>query len=334
MSAEKDKPWKRLDYIQRKALKHVQYRKLGLIKSVKTPWAKLNEATAGGFEWNSIITIAGRSGSGKTTILNEFTRKVFKNNPQEEICVLDFQFEMTHEATGIREFTQVTGHSYKELLSAERPLDDVSINKISTFVNNQAVRDIYQVDSAQTVQGIKHLVEEFFKEHPNKRVIVTIDHSYLIRSAASEKDKFETLYNLGEMMTELKKKLNIMWIVLTQMNRSIESDVRTVPGTTGNYPTSSDVFGADALLQHSDILMIISVPSLLNIPVYGPKKIPVTPDLLILHLLKVRNGEPCMIFFEKRFEQSHMVEKKIQLDGSVSPSGAPRAIPTPGQLTS
>lgn len=326
MSVQKDKLWCRLDEVHRKALNYVRLRQNGTIKSVKTPWPSVNKITPNGFEWNTIITIAGRSGSGKTTILNEFTRKAFDLNPTENMAVLDFQFEMTQEATGIREFTSITGTPYRDMLSADRPLDDATLSKITNHVTSQTTRDIYQVDIALSVNGIKRTVEDFCKDHPTKKVIVTMDHSLLIQNSDGEKDKFDMLYKLGEMMTELKKRLPVMFIVLTQMNRSIEEDARKKPGSTGNYPTSADVFGADALLQHSDVLIAISVPSLMHIHVYGPLRHEIKSDTLILHFLKMRNGEPSMVFFRKEFEKQRLIEipEPVRITG---PNGGGAPIP-------
>ena len=66
----------RLQYtsIKKAAFDAVQYiddRRKGLIKSLKTPWSKYNHVSMDGIEWNTIHTIAGMSGSGKTAIINQ-----------------------------------------------------------------------------------------------------------------------------------------------------------------------------------------------------------------------------------------------------------------------
>ncbi len=50
------------------ALTYMQKRKSGEIKSIKTPWSKVNLTTMDGLEWNNIIVIGGRPGSGKTML--------------------------------------------------------------------------------------------------------------------------------------------------------------------------------------------------------------------------------------------------------------------------
>ena len=74
--------------------------------------------------------------------------------------------------------------------------------------------------------------------------------------------------------------------------------------TIGNFVKDSDVFGADALLQFTDILIGINRPAKYGLPFYGPDKIPVDLDTLAVHFLKVRNGEPCLTLFKADFAKS------------------------------
>ena len=52
-----------------------------------------------------------------------------------------------------------------------------------------------------------------------------------------------------------------------------------------------DIFGADALYQYGDVIMVSHRPEMLNIRNYGPEKMP-TKDLIYWHFLKVRDGAP------------------------------------------
>ena len=45
-------------------LRYMKGRREGSIKSLKTPWTRMNVASMDGLEWGSITTIAGMSGSG------------------------------------------------------------------------------------------------------------------------------------------------------------------------------------------------------------------------------------------------------------------------------
>ena len=97
------------------ALKYMFRRSTGEEKSIYTPWPKFNDATTDGLEWNTLTVIGGRPGSGKTLIKDQIIRESFMLNPNDEFRVLEFQFEMVGRTSAIREFSSITGKTYKEL---------------------------------------------------------------------------------------------------------------------------------------------------------------------------------------------------------------------------
>ena len=74
---------------------YILNRKSGKIKSLKTRWNKFNRLTMGGIEPNVIITIAGISGSGKSSFANSLETDLFDLNPDVEFVVLSFNFEIS-----------------------------------------------------------------------------------------------------------------------------------------------------------------------------------------------------------------------------------------------
>jgi uncharacterized phage-like protein YoqJ len=141
------------------------------------------------------------------------------------------------------------------------------------------------------------------------KTIVTLDHSILLKKDAHESSKMDTIYNLGEAVTDLKRKYPIIFIVLSQLNRDVERLDRQEDGKYGNYILSSDFFGADALLQHADMQVGINRPGNQNIKFYGPDRYIIEDkDILVLHFLKCRNGDTRMSFFRANFEAMSIQE--------------------------
>ena len=95
------------------ALKYMYARSTGEEKSIYTPWPKFNDAATDGLEWNTLTVIGGRPGSGKTLIKDQIIRESFMLNPNDEFRVLEFQFEMVGRTSAIREFSSITGKTYK-----------------------------------------------------------------------------------------------------------------------------------------------------------------------------------------------------------------------------
>lgn len=299
---QESKPWLHISDAYNKGLSYIQGRKDGTIKSILTPWDSFNQAGMNGLEWNTITVIAGRPGSGKTLISDQITREAFPLNPDQDFAILDCEWEMLPRTMAIREMSAALNKTMRELNSATIPLADQDFQAALSYCASKSGLPIYLIESPRTVAQFERLVESFCDQHPNKKVIVRIDHSVLFKKDASEQDKFDTLHNLGEALTRMKKKLPVMFIVLSQLNRNPELPERLKEGTHGNYLLDSDLYGADALLQHTDTLVMINRPAKYNLRVYGPELFEVYPSLLAFHFNKVRNGDPRLIFFEAQFE--------------------------------
>lgn len=289
------------------ALDYMQKRKVGDIKSIRTPWARMNQVTMDGFEWNNIIVIGGRPGSGKTMLTNLITREAFKLNPDQHFGVLDFQFEMIARTIAMRELSGAMKKSMKQLASCGEELSNDDLDSAVLYTKEHGNRNIWTIDKPMTVKEIEAKIEECIAKF-NMPFIVTLDHSVLVSKSSSEKDQFDTLHNLAKMMTRLKKH-PVMFIVLTQLNREVESIDRQKPGTYGNYIFDSDIYGGDALLQHADIVLGINRPSKYNLRVYGPEKYQVSPKHIVVHYLKNRNGQAGQFsFFEEDFQHMKLYE--------------------------
>jgi replicative DNA helicase len=311
------KPWKgqKDGFVQ--ALQYMKGRKDGVIKSIKTPWAKFNDAGTDGIEWNTLTVIAGRSGAGKTLVKDNIINQAFVLNKGESFRVLEFQFEMMARVTALREFSSVVGKSYKYLCSAGSPLADTDLQACYDYAKERVRYPIDVVEKPRTVSEIKTIIEMYMEEHASviedvktyTNTIVTLDHSYLVKQATYEKDKHEMLYNLGEMLTEVKRKYPISFIILSQLNRNIDSPERNEDGRAGNYILTSDLMGADALLQHADILVGINRPGYFKIRYYGPDRYIIdNENIMVMHFLKCRNGDTRMSFFKCEFEKMSLLE--------------------------
>jgi len=146
------------------------------------------------------------------------------------------------------------------------------------------------------VNGIEKTVTQY------KNVIITLDHSLLVK-----KEKGQTvndmLFELGEAITELKRLYPIAWVILSQLNRSIDHPDRNEDGKYGNYILDSDIFGADALLQHADTVIGLNRPAKQKIRFYGPERYIIESlRTLVMHFVKCRNGEGGLAFFDAAFE--------------------------------
>lgn len=295
------------------ALHYIKGKQQGLIPSYKTPWPKFNSATLNGLEFNTITVIGARPASGKTLMVDQIVREGFKLNPGLNIRVLQFQLEMFGRTTKLREFSSVTKETYRYLCSAEDEdivVSDDVIKKCHEYAKQASKYPIDIIDESVTVAQFRSEIMEYMKKYAVTRdgklhyqnTIVTLDHSVLIKKGENEASKQETLANLGEVCTELKKKYPIAFILLTQLNRDTDRPERNENGKYGNFILESDIYGGDGLVQHADLVVGINRPAKRFISYYGPDRYIIEDDnTLVFHWIKSRNGEVGMSFFKAEF---------------------------------
>jgi replicative DNA helicase len=309
----KFKPWKSQKAGFTESLHYLKGRQQGVLKSYRTPWPKFNDAGTDGLEWHSTIVIGGRPGAGKTLIKDQIIREGFKLNLGENFRVLEFQLEMLARTSAIREYASVLSKSYKYLCSAEGKLSDEDLKICYDHAKERVKYPIDVVEEPCTVNEFKEIIHNYMEEHivngVHTKTVITLDHSLLLKKAPFEKDKNDMLNNLGEALTYLKRQYPIIFIVLSQLNRNIDNPDRNEDGKYGNYILESDIFGADALLQHADMLIGLNRPGKQKIKYYGPDRYIIEDDkVLVLHFLKCRNGDVRMSFFKAEFYRMTIVE--------------------------
>ena len=286
-----------LEEAARKELRYIKGRMDNQIKSLKTPWKKFDKAGMNGIEWGSIITIAGMSGSGKTAILNELESGLFQLNPHENFAVLSFNFEMVARRLVGRKISKKLQMTTTQIYNAdvEQPDKNIKQNTYQRAVDYaKSIKGmpLWYVDIPGTVQEIKNTIEYFamgMENNIDRGILVTLDHSILVKKFG-EQNQMQTLYELAAMFNELKKKIKASFVIVSQLNRGIEA-VERIQNKNLHYPQKSDVFGADALYQYSDIFMITHRPEMLNLRAYGPTDLPVS-GIIYFHFIKTRETEP------------------------------------------
>jgi replicative DNA helicase len=288
----------------KKALYKMKARRNGELKSLKTAWLNFNNAFCDGLEWRTITVVGARPGTGKTLFMEQLVNDVIKLNPDQKFRILKFQFEMLDETNGIRKLSMNVGSDYNTLMSKDMPIDKGIYQKCVQFYESTESYDIVDVvydpcTVEEMCATIHAYMEQFKTEDGFVNTLVTVDHSALFKLGGKYKDKFEMLNAFGEALTEMKKKFPVAFLVLSQLNRNVETIERAKDGTYGNYILDSDLYGSDALLQHADVVLGINRPFNRRIKFYGPEKYIINdPDLLVFHILKSRNGFMGMNFYK------------------------------------
>ncbi len=297
-------------------LEYMRGRMQGKIKSLRTPWERFNDAGVQGIEWKTTLIIAGRPGNFKSAIKDNIVHKSFDLNPDQKFRILDFQFEMIGSVTALREFSSAIGKPYKYLCSADNQFNKQDLASCYEYAKIKADAGKYPVDVIDepcTVKEFEDIVEQYLTIYKTEegwtKTVVAIDHSLLFIKAPFENDEHAMLGSLGKVLTKLKKKYPIIFIVLSQLNRNVEQSSRLEDGKAGNYIVPSDIYGSDSLLMHADLVMATNRPALSQIRWFGPNRYIISgDDIVVMHFLKCRNGDNRMSFFKANFDKMELEE--------------------------
>ena len=296
-----------MSVVAQEAINYIAGRREHSITSLKTRWVKFNKQCMGGIEPNTVYTIAGISGSGKSSMANLIQTDLIDLNPDEDIIVLTFSLEMVGFRQVGRTLSNKLRRTTSTLYSSETDLDDETFRKVIDVSNKLKEYPIYFVDNPGTPMQVDAIIKWFYDEYvkgTNKHFIIIYDHALLTKQVGSV---IETVSELERVFIQAKKLPMTSVIQLAQMNRNIEQPER-INNPLSHYPMRSDLSSSDAIFQASDYVLVIHRPEILNIQEYGPNHLPVQNKVYV-HMLKNRDaGKPCILEFENDLMYNNLIE--------------------------
>lgn len=297
------------------AVNYIKARKNHDINSLATRWKKLNTCCMGGIEPNCVYTIAGISGSGKSSFANSLAADLIDYNPKENIIVLVFSLEMV----GFRQIGRMLSNKLRKttsyLYSSQEDLDNTTYEQVVNVSNQIRNYPIFFVDDPGTPEQVDETIQNFYNKYvkgQNKHFVIMYDHTLLTKRIGST---IETLSALQEVFIRTKKLPLTSVIQLSQMNRRIEEPER-INNPASHYPMRSDLSSSDSIFQASDYVLVIHRPEILGIQEYGPNRLP-TYNKVYIHILKNRDaGKPCILEFENDLAFNNLIESEIVSDNN------------------
>jgi len=293
---------KHISEAAKEAKQIIQDRKTGVITPLITPWPKLNKTLLGGIEMGTMLTIAGMSSSGKTAFASQLYRELHENNPTQDFIILFFSFEMPASKLMIRDAIANTQIYREIMLSANGNTINITQEKaINTYYESVKDKPIYFIEKPKSSEEYIKICRGWY-EKTGKKIIALSDHSLLFKGSGNG-DR-EMLVDLSKDIMAQKNEGWCTHILLTQLNREIESASRRIPKSPLNYPDQSCLSSSSSIFQASDYVIIIHRPYLLKFvgDTYGPDALPTDISNLYFHIIKNREGETAIIKMEASFK--------------------------------
>lgn len=289
------------------AVEYIRKRKNHEIQSLRTRWNKFNKSCMGGIEPNTIYTIVGISGSGKSSFVNTLETDLIDLNSNQDIIVLNFSFEMLSSRQVGRKISSKLRQTTAELYSANNELTDDLLDRVEQTSQQIKSYPIYYVDTPGTVEDIASTINYFYEtKAKDKKFVIILDHTLLVEGQNRE-SALQVISELQKLFIKVKKLPNTTIIQLSQMNRNIENPER-INNPSMHYPMRSDISSADTIFHASDYVICIHRPELLNIQQYGPNRL-LVKNKVYLHILKNRDAGECAILeFDNDLKYNNLIE--------------------------
>ena len=195
-----------------------------------------------GLNKSDMIVVAGRPGSGKTTFAVNIAANVAKRAGNAEIAI--FSLEMSKEQLASR------------MLSAEALVPNTSLSsgmistddwvKLAEAADALSHMPIYIDDTAGiTVPQIKAKLRRM-----KNLGLVVIDYLQLMESPSFHNNRVNEVSEITRQIKLMAKELNVPIILLSQLNRSVES-------RQDHRPMPSDLRESGSIEQDADIILFI-----------------------------------------------------------------------------
>lgn len=218
------------------------------VKGGLKSYPRLNQVLGNGLEGGMMFIIAGRPGTGKTAYAINLAIEMLQKQPDVQIDF--FTLEMTKIAMAKRFVSRLTGiNSYKFKNTKTMLKDDEKVEVIAKmdWLNDTGLR---VHDSKFKLSDIERTIRQRRHENQDGEYIAFIDYVGLV-NAGGGLDRYLEVGKISRTLKLLTNELNIPIVVLSQLNRGVES-------RQDKKPVLSDLRESGDLEQDANVVGLLS----------------------------------------------------------------------------
>lgn len=278
----------------------------GVKRNLVTKYNNINESTFNGFRKNTINTIAGLSGHGKTTLALNLACSIAESNDTD---VLVYSLENPAKDLISKIISGEIQTTIKDLdLNPDIHIDEIVYEKI-------AKSNIKFIEETASSEKIYLFLDNYLNENPDRELLLIFDHMLLIDE---ENDNLK-ISNMSRNLIKLKNRhKHFTAIILSQLNDSITDSLRV--NGSNPFPSYQDIYNGRQLYQASDIVIAIVKPSSFiqdGKSFYG-RILPITvedkgikSDIIYCHFIKGRFTSNSIIAFKDIIKFNELEEMPV-----------------------
>ncbi len=198
----------------------------------------------GGFQRADLIIVAGRPGTGKTSLalsIADFAAR------KHELCIAIFSLEMPAQQVVQRLVSGATGIESQRLRTGDITQEELA--RITRAMGELSETSVYIDDTpAIAPMELRAKTRRLQAEHPIDLIIV--DYLQLMQAGLRMENRVQEVSYISRQLKSLSSELNVPLLACSQLSRAVES-------RPDKHPLLSDLRESGSIEQDADVVMFI-----------------------------------------------------------------------------